>query len=46
MGVIGKWSKVVAFALEPAFYYLSIFDPTGNPVFQNETWHAGPIKCG
>ena len=22
MSVIGKWSKVVAFVLEPAFYYL------------------------
>ena len=24
MGVIGKWSKVVVFALEPTFYYLSL----------------------
>ena len=24
MSVIGKWSKVVVFALEPAFYYLFI----------------------
>ena len=24
MGVIGKWSKVVIFAPEPAFYYLSL----------------------
>ena len=24
----------------------AIFDPTGNPVFQDETWDGGPIKCG
>ena len=24
----------------------AIFDPTGNPVFQNETWDGRPIKCG
>ena len=24
----------------------AIFDPTGNPVFQNETLDGRPIKCG
>ena len=24
----------------------AIFDPTGNPMFQNETWDGWPIKCG
>ena len=23
----------------------AIFDPTGNQVFQNETWDSWPIKC-
>ena len=26
MSVIGKWSKVVVFALEPTFYYFSVID--------------------
>ena len=31
------------FSVDP---FDAIFDPTGNPVFQNETWDGRPIKCG
>ena len=40
MGVIGKWSKVVVFAPEPAFYYLWGYIPQP-PWF---LWHCSAMR--